>query len=210
MAGRGLKHVIADCQRALREGRAFASDAHIWSLPGATPHISRKKRDWMIEVAFLRGVLAFESFLEESFVLYSLGHKPPKGRAPHRYAFPPTRAHVDTWLREGRDHASWDVTAVSGRAQRFFRGGRPYFSPLQSNQSTLQDVRTIRNAIAHDSASAQQKFQNLVRRHLGTLPTNATPGSFLGMTVPASAPPLSFLDFYFDKVELVVTQIVRP
>jgi hypothetical protein len=164
----------------------------------------------MTELAFLRAGLALEAFLHESFILYSLGRLPPKGRPPHRYALPPNREHLAEWVREGRDHASWDVSGVPGLARRFFKDGGPFLEPLRNNQQALQDAKTIRNAIAHGSEESQERFVNLVRRHLGTAPPNTTPGSFLVTTVPASAPPESFLDFYIAKFELVATLIVPP
>lgn len=210
MPQRRLKHVLEDCQRTLRDCRLFAADAHSWSLPGSQPHISKKRRDWITELAFLRAFLALESFLEESFVLYSLGHKAPRGRVPHRFTFPPNRKAADEWvIPEGRPYAAWDAVPVGNRAQRFFRGGGPFTNALRGSQAALDEAKTIRNAIAHESTTAQEKFENLVRTKLGTLPPALGVGRFLSTTVPASTPPQSFLELYLDRIELVITQIVR-
>jgi hypothetical protein len=110
---------------------------------------------------------------------------------------------------EGRPFARWTIaTEVSLRAERLFRGGRPFAPVLRMNNSLLEEVRVIRNAIAHESSDAQEKFEKLVRDKLGTLPSNLTVGSFLSTTVPASAPPTSYLEFYFGKVETAAAQIV--
>lgn len=163
-----------------------------------------------MELAFLRAFLAWETFLEESFILYLLGQKPPRGRAPRRYAFPPNRRAAVEWvLPEHRDYAEWGVAAdVRNRAERFFRGGRPFASVLRSMQNLLDDTRTIRNAVAHESTSALQKFEKLARSKLGALPPNLTIGGFLGMNMPGSTPPLSFLEFYVAKIEFAAKQIV--
>jgi hypothetical protein len=111
---------------------------------------------------------------------------------------------------EGRDYAGWTVPAhVKDRAGRFFRAGRPFAPALSINQNTLDDARHIRNAIAHESTSAQDKFQKLARRQLGTLPQNFTVGRFLSTTKPGSAPPVSFLEFYLAKIEFTAQSIVR-
>lgn len=209
MPQRKLQHVLGDCRRTLKDCRRFAADAQRWSSPGSLPHISIKRRDWITEVAFLRAFLALESFLEEAFALYSLGQKPPKGRAPNRFAFPPNRRTAEEWfIPEGRRYASWDAQAVSYRAQRYFRSGGPFTTALRGSQSTLEEARTIRNAIAHESSSTQGKFEALVRTKLGALPIRANVGSFLGTTVPASSPPQSFLELYLERIELVASQIV--
>jgi hypothetical protein len=207
---RRLRHVLKDCRRTLHESRRFAADAVKWSLPGSHPHISRKRCDWITEQAFLRAFLALEAFLEESFVLYSLGDTAPKGSPPHRFTFPPTRKHADEWVvPEGRRYAGWEAERVIDRAQRFFRAGAPFANALRGNQAALGEARTIRNAIAHNSTAAQAKFESLVRTKLGTLPPSLRVGSFLGTLIPSSTPPQSFLELYLDKIEFVITQIVR-
>ena len=213
MAHRKLHTVLGSCVRSMRECRTLAADAYRWSspaLPGQGPSISTKRRDSMTELAFLRAFLAWEAFLERSFVLYLSGQRPPRGRAPHRYAFPPNQAAAKEWvLPESRAYAEWTVaTKVSARAERFFRDGRPFAPLLRGNQHLLDEARVIRNAITHESESAREKFDNVVRTKLGTLPPSATVGGFLVTIVPKSAPPLSFLDFYLDKIQFLAHQIV--
>ncbi len=164
----------------------------------------------MTELAFLRAFLAWEAFLERSFVLYLSGQTPPRGRAPHRYAFPPNQATAREWvLPEGRDYAEWTVaTKVSARAERYFRDGRPFAPLLRRSQHLLDEARVIRNAITHESESARKKFDNVVRTKLGTLPPGSTVGGFLGRIVPESSPPVSFLEFYLDKIQFLAHQIV--
>jgi hypothetical protein len=164
----------------------------------------------MTELALLRAFLAWETFLEESFILYLLGHRPLRGRAPQRYAFPPNqRAAADWLLPEGGSYTRWTNAAhVSLRAERFFRAGRPFVPVLRSNQNVLEELRTLRNAIAHTSVNTKRKFENLARLKLGVLPPNLTVGAFLGMTIAGSSPPSSFLEFYFSKIEFAAQKII--
>jgi hypothetical protein len=210
VAQRQLRTVLADLLRSLQESRRLASDAYQWSLPGARPHISRSRRDHLTEMAFLRAFLAWEVFVEESFVLYLLGQRAPRGRAPFRYAFPPNqRAAMDWVVPEGRAYAGWTVPAhVTNRAERFFRGGRPFAQVLRGNQSLLEETRIIRNAIAHRSMSAHDKFESFVRTKLGVLPPRTTVGSFLLTINPVITPPASFLESYIGKIDLAAKLIV--
>lgn len=164
----------------------------------------------MTEMAFLRAFLAWESFVEESFILYLAGQKPPRGRAPKRYAFPPNLGAAMEWvIPEGRPYARWAAAEdVIERAERFFQTGRPFAPVLRGNQNALEDVQIIRNAIVHKSTSARMKFERLVRTKLGTLPRNLTVGGFLGSTEPRTTPPISFLEFYVGKIDLAAQQIV--
>jgi hypothetical protein len=157
----------------------------------------------------LRAFLAFETFLEEAFALYSLGKTAPKGRTPQRFTFPPTRSIADEWIiPEGRQYASWDALHVSNRAERYFRNGYPFSSILRAHQNALSEVKKIRNAIAHDSTSAQEKFKGVVRSKLGILPPGTNVGNFLVRPIPHSAPPQTFLEWYVEKLELIVQRII--
>jgi len=112
-------------------------------------------------------------------------------------------------IPEKRSYADWNAAMVGNRAHRFFRGGRPFTDALSGSQTALDEAKTIRNAIAHESTKAQDKFETLVRTKLGTLPAALGVGRFLSTTVPASTPPQSYLELYLDRIELVTTQIVR-
>lgn len=216
MAQRQLHVVLGEFRRTVKQCRRFADDAHDWSLPGSGPDgnplISIARRDSIVELAFLRGFLAWESFLEESFLLHMLGKQPKRGRAPHRYVLPPSRKAALTMTAEGRDYAKWEVASeVATRATRFFRDGRPYTTPLRGAQSKLDNARMLRNAVAHRSEKAQTTFETLARTELGgALPPGLTVGGFLNMPRPATAPPESFLEHYLAVLQLVAEQIVRP
>jgi hypothetical protein len=210
LPARQLEHVFRDLQRTAKESRALANDAYVWSQPGAKLRIGRGRRDWMTEMAYFRVYLAWEVFLEETFVLYLMGRQAPKGRAVARLAFPPNADAAKGWvIPEGRPYANWVEDKVATRAERFFKDGRPFTSVLRANQNALQEARTIRNAVAHDAPNTQEKFENIVRQNLsGTLPPNTTIGSFLAMTRPGVTPPQSFLELYVSRFESLAAAIV--
>jgi hypothetical protein len=213
VAQRKLQTVLAEFLRSLQGCRKLSAEAYRWSSRGANgarPHISPMTRDYITEIAFLRAFLAWEVFVEESFILYLIGQKPPRGRAPHRYAFPPNQRTAMEWLvPEGRQYAQWiDPGLVSARAERFFLSGRPFAPVLRNNLSVLGEARTIRNAIAHKSTAAREKFETLVRTKLTTLPPSLTVGGFLGKTIPGSTPPVSFMESYLARIDFAARQIV--
>lgn len=198
--------------RCVRDATQLAADAYSWSV--APPHgqerpqISVKRRDSITELAFFRAFSGWEAFLEETFILYLLGQQAPRGRKAFRYGFPPGEQAAYEWVAEGRDYAKWTPAEVRKRADRLFRNGRPFSPVLSSHHNLLSQVRTIRNAIAHDSMDARQKFEALVRNEIQALPPNMTIGGFLLTTKPRSRPPVSFLEFYLSEIEFVGRQIV--
>ena len=209
MPRRHLKNVRADFQRTLKDCRRLVADADRWVAPGKAPHISSQRHDSLVELAFFRAYLAWESLLEESFVLYLLGATVPGRRAPRRFVFPPSRQDATAWVvPEQRKYAKWDAGSVSARAERFFRSGYPYTTNLRGQQNALSDAQTIRNAIAHSSENARRRFETLVRHKLRTLPPRPTAGGFLSTTVRGSRPPMSFFDLYLSRFEFLVERIV--
>jgi hypothetical protein len=159
-------------------------------------------------MAFLRAFTSWESFLEDTFLLYLLGHKPPKGAPPRRYGFPQTPDAAAEWCTDGKPYAKWHVNDVQRRANRWFKDGKPFTPALQSQQSRLMQLVSIRNAIAHESDSAKGKFENVVRTELGAVPPNTTVGSFLMTTKPNTTPPISFLEFYVSEILRAAQNIV--
>ena len=120
MARRRLKTVLSVFLRSLKESRGIASDAQKWAttgVAGAGITITIERRNLLTEQAFLRAFLAWESFLEEAFLLYLMGQRPPHGRAPYRFTFPPSYKMAMEWVvPEGRDYAGWtNAQVVSDR-----------------------------------------------------------------------------------------------
>ncbi len=202
------EQVLSSLKRTLRDCERLAQDADRWSAAGSKPRISRSRAESMVELAYLRSYLAWEVFLEEAFVLYLMGKKAPRAAKPRRFTFPPSRALAKDWVREGRSYTTWDAPTVRKRAQRYFKDGEPFEGALSGSQQNLQDAKTVRNAIAHDSDVAVEKFQILARNQLGALPPRLTAGRFLVGVKPGSAPPVTFLEFYLAILERVAEAIV--
>ncbi len=211
MAARRLVTALRLFSRCLKDARDLADDAHKWSIPaqpGARAQISPQRRDTLTEMAFLRAFTGWEIFLEETFLLYLMGHQAPKGQPPRRYGFPPNEEAASEWCTEGKEYAKWNVSDVRRRANRWFRQGKPFTPALQGQQSRLDQLTTIRNAIAHESSAARGKFETLVRNELQALPPSTSVGSFLITTKPNSNPPISFMEFYLSEVKRVGQNIV--
>lgn len=207
-----MRTVLVTLTNKLNETQQLAVAADQWvsvTFPRGVPKFSSRHKEIITELAFLQAFLAWEAFLEESFILYLLGKKPPKGNPPRRHVIPSTRKIVGKLIAEGRDYADWSAaTNVIKRADRFFREGKPYAQVLKAHQNMFDEISAIRNAIAHSSAHSQEKFKNLTRNKLGIYPSNLTVGGFLAMTVPSSSPPESFLEFYLSKIRFAAQRIV--
>ncbi len=204
------KRLSAIEKRLLRSLATVRETSSTGSLAGRG---TRRLEAVLHEAAFLRAFVAWERFLEETFLSYLMGQKSISGRSLHRYYQPPNASsawNLLAMMSGRRPYLDWtEATEVAKRAKVVFRNGG-WFVRLTAQNSILQDMKKLRNAISHDSDDARAKFEGLVRRELRTLPSGCTPGSFLGTPDRASPARASFLDKYLDVIEALAQDILRP
>lgn len=140
--------------------------------------ISRDDAYLFYEGIFLRTVTTLEGLIEDLFVGLLAGSIRSQGVYP-RVAF---RSHVvarDVMLG-GRSYVDWlPYGHTEKRAEAFFRSGLPFCKLEKSDRKQLEQIITIRNAVAHQSRSALAKFE---REVIGTTPLLAserTPAGYL-------------------------------
>lgn len=144
---------------------------------------------WAYEHAMLKATVAWELFLENALALYVVGERAPSGRlyARRKRITGGTVRQVRITFRGDSEFVSWlSVEAVSGRAEEWLRDGGPFSNALASAGSPLAYVRILRNAIAHNSDAAWEKFEEKTRRLYGSVPRSLSPGSQLSAAPAAS------------------------
>lgn len=196
-----LTYVLRSLERQINVATQLVAKINQLGKPKKTKrYISKLHHEMIIELAFLRSFLAWERFLEESFILYLLGKKSPTGFKPKRYVLPKNYKHALEISSADASYADWTSTEiVIKRAERFFNRGDPYASSLKIRTAKFNDVRTLRNAIAHSSIYSRDRFRKLVRRELTYYPAGLTPGGFLNTGLPALKS-RSFLEDYLDII----------
>jgi len=136
--------------------------------------------DFVFELAFLKMFIAWEQFLENTFVRYMCGASSLSGKKPIRIV---SVRHLDDALRViygGRPYAGWtSVEVVVDRANSFFASGEPYATPLHSAAVELSDMKRIRNHIVHHSNKSGEDFTKLLVNTYGFRPQGMTAGRFL-------------------------------
>lgn len=163
----------------------------------------------IVELAFMKSFLTWEGFLEEAFILYLLGKKSPNGYAPLRHAIPMNRQHAVDLLASDARHTDWTAAArVVNRATRFFKGGRPFVNVIRPQTNLLDNLKTIRNALSHNSEEAKDRFETFVRNELTYLPPGMTSGTFLATLKPHHAPPITYLQFYAENFRSMAEAII--
>jgi hypothetical protein len=208
-----LRTVRIRFDTTVSEMEKLASSAQQWatlSFPKGIPKFSTHHCETVTGLAFLRSFIALELFLEQSFILYLLGLRTPKGPKPKRLV-EPTNRRLATLVLVGEksyiDWYKWDQ--LKDRSRKYFKDGEPYAGALIGRKSLFEEMVTVRNALAHSSGHSQERFKRLVRSKLsGAYPPRLTVGGFLAMTIPGSSPPESFLDHYIESVSMVADLII--
>ena len=142
---------------------------------------SKNQLHFLTASIFFRAFRAYEKFVRDIFLLYSLGKKTDSGKKALSYLNPKGFLHAETLIKSQLRFLDWgNPDIVIERAETYLRNGDPIKLPLSSNREALQDYRKIRNHIAHDTKESFNGYISVLRKHFGTIPLSVPcPGEFL-------------------------------
>lgn len=203
-----LKRLVADLQRAAD----LVADIKTLRKPlpggGQTPPghpgLPQFQMNLVRELAFLRCVLAWEVFLEDSFVVYLTGGVGLSKKGSKAHVTAKTATQARGVLLGGNPFLSWAGNAAKERAKIWFKDGEPYVAAFQAFPS--KEVRVIRNRIAHDSGTAQEEFEKL-RNKLVKKPNERKGMGAGGLLSRATKAHPSRFDSYVSDMNAAATTI---
>lgn len=189
MSTYSISKVLAEFDHATDRTRTFLADAMDFRRPnGGAIHV--RDTEEIVGLALLKLTLAWESFVEDSFLRYLCGAKSSAGGSPTLLlAKEPTLRAAFKKLGGGNRYITWQADTTIKRANKCFDAGSPYASAVNGAKSDLDDITKIRNRIAHRSEHSVREFQDVVRAHLTYVPAGMTPGRFLLGTLPSVGKP---------------------
>jgi hypothetical protein len=212
MANRTPGTLLTESIRKFDGAVQLTSRASVWQYQLQHFYPARFKKDHFIqivELAFMKSFLTWEGFLEEAFTLYLLGKKSPKGYGPVRHAIPRNRQHAMELLASDTRYTDWTAAdRIVSRATRFFKGGSPFLNVIRPQTNLLNNLKTIRNALSHESADVAGKFETFVRNEITYFPPSMTPGMFLAMLKPHHTPPKTYLQIYVENFRSMAEAII--
>lgn len=151
---------IARCDNVI--AHAHAND------PDGRPFFSVEDLRQITIGAFLNMFIAWETFLESSFIDFMTGSATIGGKQPVKYVSPPSAEQAHKLLigtQRYFDYGNHDN--VRKMARIFFEDGYPYEPRLSEIFSDLADLRTMRNASAHITSTTQNALESLALRIFG-------------------------------------------
>ena len=160
------------------------------------------------ELVFLKIFISWETFLEQTFIRYMCGGVTSSGYYPDRYVKPKKIDHAMNILLQNKEYLDWTRwNEVKTWAKNFFKNGEPYEPAILGSEVKLNEMKTIRNRIAHHSEASTRKFHTLVRNKLGNVPRGITPGKLLIINLPGTGD--TILQDYV-RLLLSLGQIIVP
>ena len=166
-----------------------------------------RDREEIVTLAFLKLGLAWETFLEESFLKYLCGAPSVTGTNPNLIGGPfQSLTAAKAAVFGGQAYVSWARQPTIQRANVYFQGGGPYANTINGIASELRSFTDIRNRIAHRSDSARTKFRNEVTQRLGYVPRGTTPGRYLRMNFAANLTGYKHFQAKLDAAATLIAQ----
>lgn len=171
--------------------------------------IFKQKVYLIVELSFLKIFMSWEDFLERTFIRYMCGGHTNSDYAPKRYIQPINLDHALNILRQARRFIDWTRgNEIIHRSKLFFQDGEPYATTIGASLQQLDEMKVIRNKIAHQSKYATRNFQQLVRNKYGYYPKGITAGKLLISNIP-STNPKTVLKEYYDLL-LTLGKMIVP
>ena len=162
----------------------------------------------VINGAFLMMFMAFEEFLEKSFICYMLGQSGVNNKTFLSFVNPKSDEHAYKILRGLSSYPDFtNRETILKLANNFFENGGTYIV-LDTFGKTFDEIKKIRNAITHISLESAKNFFDMVRLKIGALPTGYDTVIFLNSVETDTN--FSYFIYYRDHMKYVVDAIANP
>ena len=204
-----LPHILSTLRAKAAQCDRLIANAHRIDAAGA-PLFGAYEQNQITVAAFLNLFIAWEEFLEAALADLMAGEATLSGTLPTKYVAPANPSAARAMVIGINNHFNYaNHEYVRRIATMYFQGGYPFEPHLSSISTDLADLRTLRNASAHQSSTTQAALEALAQRifatprpgiDLYTVLTAVDPRSLIGSTVLAEA-----RDKLLTAAELITT-----
>ncbi len=165
----------------------------------------------LTEGLFFSAYRSFESLMEEIFLLYTLEKPTIKNKKTTSYLKPRNFEHAFDLIKSALRYLEWQSPdIIISRAETYLKNGGQIKTPIASNRVILNQMRKIRNRIAHTSRESLNEYKKVLLSHFRTIPLKIPrPGEFLLNIVPGSNPPIHYLVFYLENLKNIATELTH-
>ncbi len=187
---------------SIAEANSFIALAFQQDAAGAYV-LPQNQRDFISDSAFLKLFIAWETFLEDSFIKYMLGEPSITGASIVRYVQPVDEQHANKILIGTQKYVDWSNPDIVKRlCNLFFDTANPYNTFINSMLTDLFDLKTVRNAAAHLTSTTRQQLDSVGTRRLRRPCTNMKVSDFIFAINPDSAGGDTILTSYLNQLDV--------
>ena len=181
VARRKHSAVLRDFSQELNRLRNFDAENQINFGKGK---LTRRQLHLLTESLFFAAFRAYEAFIRDVFLLYSIEKTPATSKKVKSYLSPLNFAHAEQLIQSSMPFLDWaSPDAVIKRAELYLKNGEPIKLPYTTQLQQLRNIKRIRNHIAHNSKESKGEFIKVVKSHYSMVPLKIpTAGEFLLLT----------------------------
>jgi hypothetical protein len=162
-----LGTALSSFQTSAAQCASLVANAHKVDATGA-PFLPPLDQGQVTVAAFLNLFVAWETFLEEAFAAVLLGEPTLSGSLPVKYASATSEEHAHRIVIGAQRYFDYgNHEHFRKLAAALLDNGHPFEPHIGSIVSDLQDLRTLRNSVAHVSTSTQGALEALATRLFG-------------------------------------------
>lgn len=176
--------------------------------PDGTFCYSPAYMSFIVNAAFLKFYIAWEEFLENIMSAYLLGELTLNGTAIVKNVAARGEKHAHELLVGTNTYFDWSNPDLIRRLSKLYlEESNVIGDNILSIQNDLLDLKTIRNAAAHISATTQKKLDSLASRLLSHTVVDITVESLITQLEPSTG--LSYFEYYKQKLDVVAEKIAK-
>lgn len=167
------------------------------------------QKESVVELAFLRIFIAWENFLEDSFLRYLIGGRSCSGKVPQKFINPPNIKKAEEIIAgEKNKYIQWNLLEyIIPRSEIYFKDGEPYKNILQTIAVDINNMNKIRNRITHQSKRSGDDFKIFIRQEFGHGIKGMTPGRLLLKNKDNQT--ITYFDYYSGIIEKTGDEICK-
>lgn len=201
--------LLAKFQQDLAHTDQYVQDAFSTNPNGG--YIFRENfRNFIVEAAIVKIVVAWETFLEGVFTYYSMAEPSISGLVYSRYSNPPNLEHARKMAIGTQKYVEWsNPSIVLSISKLYFDSGEPFKSVIAGISDTLSDLRVIRNAAAHLSSTTKTPFEAVAAKIFGLPSPGITVADFLVRIHPTSTTNETVFAIVIKTLDAAACAIVR-
>ena len=170
-----------------------------------------KYRKLVAEIVVLRLFYLLENAITSITIKLICGASYADGSSPSVLVSSPNKVSaINNMMHHGRTRPRYNlkwsqVSEIKKNLKHLLNLSDHFVTVLDNHASFIDELRRVRNRIAHNNRQSRQKYRDVVRRHYGAFINSATPGVLLLST--KNSPPL--ISQYLQKSRILIKQAIK-